>query len=232
MQQRAPLAYAQDWKNLIAVCGHAIQQTEIMRGRLAAIKLKDPGVRSQPAFWKLCHNFVQAWTSFVHSIKVSINRASIPSDTPMRLRPVQQSMKETGIAMVQSPWHHLLPSSGLNGSLGSHYSSQSASVSQTPITPQSAALGPALQATVSTTPHSASFAAAFHGNVFDRADALMANPGISMSRYGTSSRGHSGFNSLSSISSMSSDGNSTASSSFSPNAGLGLARLNGSRGVL
>ncbi|KAG6018277.1 hypothetical protein E4U43_005847 [Claviceps pusilla] len=232
MQKRAPLAYAQDWKNLIAVCGHAIQQTEIMRNKLAMIKLKDPGVRSQPAFWKLCHNFVQAWTSFVHSIKMSINRASIPSDTPMRLRPVQQSMKETGIAMVQSPWHHLLPSSGLNGSLGNHYSSQSASVSQIPITPQSAALGPALQATVSTTPHSASFAAAFHGNVFDRADALMANPGISMSRHGTLSRGHSGFNSLSSISSMSSDGNSTASSSFSPNAGLGLARLNGTRGAL
>ncbi|KAG6010255.1 hypothetical protein E4U21_007304 [Claviceps maximensis] len=232
MQQRAPLACAQDWKNLIAVCGHAIQQTEIMRGRLATIKLKDPAVRSQPAFWKLCHNFVQAWTSFVHSIKISMNRTSIPIDTPMRLKPVQQSMKETGIAMVQSPWHHLLPSSSLNGSLGNHYSSQSASASQMPITPQSAALGPALQATVSTTPHSASFASAFQGNVFDRADALMANPGISMSRYGTSSRGHSGFNSLSSISSMSSDGNSTASSSFSPNPGLGLARLNGSRGAL
>ncbi|KAG5981332.1 hypothetical protein E4U55_003061 [Claviceps digitariae] len=232
MQQRAPLAYAQDWKNLIAVCGHAIQQTEIMRGRLAMVKLKDPGVRSQPAFWKLCHNFVQAWTSFGHSIKMSINRANIPSDTPMRLRPVQQSMKETGMAMMQSPWRHLLPSSGLNGGLASHYSSQSAPVSQIPITPQSAALGPALQATVSTTPHSASFAAAFQGNVFDRADALMANPGISMSRHGTLNRGHSGFNSLSSISSMSSDGNSTASSSFSPNAGLGLARLNGSRGAL
>ncbi|KAG5953783.1 hypothetical protein E4U53_002639 [Claviceps sorghi] len=231
MQQRVALTYAQDWKHLIAVCGHAIQQTEIMRGKLAKIKLKDSGVRSQPAFWKLCHNFVQSWTSFVHSIKMSVNRASIPSDTPVRLRPVQKSMKETVVAMVQSPWNHLLPSSGPNGSFSSHYSPQSASVSQMPITPQSAALGPALQATVSSTPHSASFAAAFQGNVFDRADALMANPGISMSRQGTL-RGHSGFNSLSSISSMSSDGNSTPSSSFSPSAGLGLARLNGSRGVL
>ncbi|KAG6042216.1 hypothetical protein E4U41_002559 [Claviceps citrina] len=233
MQQRAPLAYTQDWKNLISVCGYAIQQSEILRNRLATVTLRDASVRSQPAFWKLCHNFVQAWFSFVHSIKMSMNRASIPSDTPMRLRPVQKSMKDTGIALTQSPWHHLLPSSSLHGGgLGSHYSSQSASASQIPITPQSAALGPALQATVSTTPHSASFAAAFQGNVFDRADALMANPGISMSRSRTLNKGHSGFNSLSSISSMSSDGNSTASSSFSPNAGLGLARLNGSRGAL
>ncbi|KAG6090657.1 hypothetical protein E4U30_004921 [Claviceps sp. LM220 group G6] len=230
MQQRVPLAHAQDWKSLISVCGNAIQQAEVMRSRLATIDLKDPNVRLQSAFWNLCHNFVQSWTSFVHSIKMSINRASIPSDTPMRLRPVQQSMKETGLAMVQSPWHHLLPSSSLNSSLGSHSSSNSGSLSQTPITPQSAALGPALQATVSTTPHSASFAAAFHGNVFDRADALIANPGISMSRNGASYKGHVGFNSLSSISSMSSsDGNNTASSSFSPKTGLGLAQMHGSR---
>ncbi|GAB0133624.1 hypothetical protein EsDP_00002028 [Epichloe bromicola] len=232
MQQRASLAHTQDWKNLIAVCGHAIQQTEFMRGRLSMVKLKDPTVRSQPAFWNLCNNFVLSWYSFVRCIQSSINSTHLPYDTKVRLRPVQQSMKETSIAMVQSPWRHFLPSPGPNGSLSSPYSLQSASPTQVPITPQSAALGPALQATVSTTPHSASFAAAFHGNVFDRADALMANPGISMSRNGTLTRGHSGFNSLSSISSMSSDGNSTTSTSFSPNGGPALARPDGSRVAL
>ena len=79
------------------------------------------------------------------------------------------------------------------------------SPTQVPITPQSAALGPAMQATVPLTPQNGSFAAAFHGNVFDRADALMANPGISMSRNGGFGKGHLGFSSLSSLSSMSSD---------------------------
>ncbi|KAG8423257.1 RAM signaling network component [Metarhizium acridum] len=230
MQRRAPMALVQDWKHLIAMCGYTIQQTEILRNRLSLIKLNDPSVRSYPGFWTLCNNFVNSWWSLITKIKKSIDSLPLPPDTRMRLRPIQQCMKETGNIIVQSPWHHLMRSSGPNGSLGGHFSQSASPTTQVPITPQSAALGPAMQATVSTTPHSASFAAAFHGNVFDRADALMANPGISMSRSGTMSRGHSGFNSLSSISSMSSDGISSISTPFSPpNGGLGLSRLNGGR---
>ncbi|KAK2593797.1 RAM signaling network component [Conoideocrella luteorostrata] len=232
MHQRVPLSLVREWQDLIAVCGHAIQQTEILRGKLSLVKLKDPSVRSQPAFWNICSNFVESWYVFGDKIQRSYNNISLPPDTRIRLRPIQQSMKETMIIMAQSTWHHMIRTSGPNRGQTSHYSSQSTSPTQVPITPQSAALGPALQATVSTTPHSASFAAAFHGNVFDRADALMANPGISMSRNGTMTRGHSGFNSLSSISSMSSDGNSSTSTPFSPNGGLGLARPNGGRVAL
>ena len=84
-----------------------------------------------------------------------------------------------------------------------------------------------MQATVPTTPQNGAFAAAFHGNVFDRADALMANPGISMGR---PVRGHLGFSSLSSISSMSSD-DGIHSSVLGPQGPLGPTpmRLNGSR---
>lgn len=229
MQQRAPLVHVQDWKHLIAMCGYTIQQTEILRNRLSLIKLNDPNVRSHPGFWTLCNNFVDSWMSLIVKTKESFNILVLPPDTRMRLRPIQQCMKEFGNTIVQSPWQHLMRSSAPNG-MGGNYSQSASPTSQVPITPQSAALGPAMQATVPTTPHSASFAAAFHGNVFDRADALMANPGISMSRSGTMSRGHSGFNSLSSISSMSSDGNSSVSTPFSPpNGGLGLSRPNGGR---
>ncbi|TLS22974.1 uncharacterized protein PpBr36_06363 [Pyricularia pennisetigena] len=81
---------------------------------------------------------------------------------------------------------------------------------QLPMTPQSAALGPAAQATVPATPQSGSFAAALTGNVFERADALMSQGGPSSihshSRHGTftsstsgSSGGMSGsFNSINS----------------------------------
>ncbi|QUC16393.1 uncharacterized protein UV8b_00634 [Ustilaginoidea virens] len=232
MQQRVPLALVHDWKQLIAVCGNAIQQTEVLRSKLSLIKLKDPSVRSRPAFWTMCRNFVDTWASFVEKIKYCFNSISLPPDTRTKLKPIQLSMKETSIIMTQSPWHHLLRSNGPDGSLSGQHSSQCISPAQVPITPQTAALGPAMQATVHSMPHSTSFAAAFQGNVFDRADALMANPGISMSRSGTITRGHSGFNSLSSISSMSSDGNSSTSTTFSPNGGLGLAKPTGGRVAL
>ncbi|PHH85573.1 hypothetical protein CDD83_235 [Cordyceps sp. RAO-2017] len=232
LQQRAPTGMVQDWKSLIAMCNTTVQQTEVLRNRLSLIKLKDPGVRTQPSFWNQCNNFVFSWTTMAEKIKTTINTIPLPPDTRIRLRPIQQSIKETSNTIVHSPWHHLFrPSGGLP--MGPYASQVTSPTAQVPITPQSAALGPAMQATVPTTPHSASFAAAFHGNVFDRADALMANPGISMSsRTGTMTRGHSGFSSLSSISSMSSDGNTTASSApFSPNSGLGLLppRVNGGK---
>ncbi|PFH60527.1 hypothetical protein XA68_10807 [Ophiocordyceps unilateralis] len=230
LQQRAPMGMIQDWKSLISMCNTTVQQTEILRNRLSLVKLKDPGVRTQPSFWNQCNNFVASWANMVHKIKAAINTIPLPPDTRLRLRPVQQSMKETSNTIVQSPWQHLFRPAGIPG--GGPYASQVTSPTRTqvPITPLSAALGPAMQATVPTTPHGNAFAAAFHGNVFDRADALIANPGISMARNGTMTRGHSGFNSLSSISSMSSDGN-TPAATFSPNNSLGLLppRINGGR---
>ncbi|KAH7321009.1 putative cell morphogenesis protein Sog2 [Stachybotrys elegans] len=229
--QGAPQKLLHDWNRLIAMCNDTIQHTEAMKNRLSKIKLKEPGVRSQSSFWQLCRTFIDSWADFATAIKgVKDNHSNIPlpADTRIRLRPVQQSMKETGSIILQSPWHYMLGSSGSNGS-------QVPSTPSVPITPQSAALGPALQATVPLTPQSGSFAAAFHGNVFDRADALMANGGMSMSRHAPMSRGHSGLNSLSSLSSMSSsDGVMTPSSAFSPSNPMATAplRLNGGKLVI
>jgi hypothetical protein len=211
---------------LIATCASTAKQADILRNRLSVIKLKEPGVRSQASFWNLCSNFMFSWTETADQVKYAMNKVPLPPDTRMRLRPIQQSMKETSNIISQSPWHHMLGSANANGTPNLEMQALSPGA---PITPQSAALGPAMQATVPITPQSASFAAAFHGNVFDRADALIANPGISMSRGGTLTRGHSGFNSLSSISSMSSDGNTGPSSIASPNGSFGPMplRLNG-----
>lgn len=97
-----------------------------------------------------------------------------------------------------------------NGQYGNHNHLHHSPHIQLPMTPQSAALGPAVQATVPATPQSGSFAAALTGNVFERADALMSQVGPSSihshSRHGTftsstsgSSGGMSGsFNSISS----------------------------------
>ncbi|KAJ4137562.1 RAM signaling network component [Fusarium equiseti] len=202
MYQRTPESVIQHWKGLIAMCGHVIQQTEILKNRLSMIKLKEPGVRTQASFWSLCSNFSHSWADMISQIKYGPNSVPLPPDTRARLRPIQQSIKETSSIIYKSPWHYLFHPSGANGQA---YPPRGMSPTQVPITPQSAALGPAMQATVPTTPQSSSFAAAFHGNVFDRADALMANPGISMGRNGGFGKGHMGFSSLSSLSSMSSD---------------------------
>ncbi|KAM5525738.1 Leucine-rich repeat-containing protein sog2 [Fusarium oxysporum f. sp. phaseoli] len=205
MYQRTPESVIQHWKALITMCGHVIQQTEILKNRLSLIKLKEPGVRTQASFWSLCNNFSHSWADMIYQIKYGPNSVPLPPDTRARLRPIQQSIKETSNIISKSPWHYLFnhPSGTPNGQI--HYPPRGMSPTQVPITPQSAALGPAMQATVPTTPQSGSFAAAFHGNVFDRADALMANPGISMGRNGGFGKGHMGFSSLSSLSSMSSD---------------------------
>ncbi|KAH6990643.1 RAM signaling pathway protein-domain-containing protein [Ilyonectria sp. MPI-CAGE-AT-0026] len=229
--RRTPEGLLQQWKGLIAMCGTVIQQTEMLKNRLSLIKLKEPGVRTQANFWGLCRNFIGSWADLVEKVKTDINHVSLPPDTRDQLRPIQRSMKETSTIIYQSPWHYFFPRpSGRNGNGSGSYPLHAMSPTQMPITPQSAALGPAMQATVPTTPQSSSFASAFHGNVFDRADALMANPGISMGRNGMI-KGHMGFSSLSSLSSMSSDEGIHTPSIMGSHGPLGPTplRLNGSK---
>lgn len=216
--QRAPENMLREWKSLISMCNETIQRTEMLKTRLNAIQSDGAGLKVQPGFWGTCSNFVLSWTRTLERIKDAIKTIPLPPDTRGRLRPLHQTVKETSNLIMQSPWQQLFQPGG-PGNLttsSSGFDSIMMSPTQTPITPQSAALGPALQATVPKTPQSASFDRAFQGNVFDRADALIANPGMAMSRSGTMSRGHSNLSSMSSISSMSSDGAPTPSTNFSP----------------
>lgn len=209
-QQRAPEGALRDLKALINVCNDTVQQSEILRGQIFSLKRKDPSVRTQVGFGVMCRNFFSSWASTAVMVKELTKRLPLPPDTRVRLRPIQQLVKDTSNLIVQSPWQHLIRAPGPPGT----YTNGTISPSNVPITPQSAALGPAMQATVPVTPQSASFARAFHGNVFDRADALIANHGVSMSRSGPMSRGHSNLSSLSSISSLSSDGAPTPPSNY------------------
>lgn len=223
VQQGAPTSVIREWRSLISICDNTVQQTEIMRSKLSMIKLKEPGFRSQSNFWTLCNNFILSWTELAYKIKSAMTKLPLPLDTRARLKPIQQSMKETSAAIVQSPWQHMLH---LSAPGGPGTASRPMSPNQMPITPQSAALGPAMQATVPRTPRNDSFAAAFHGNVFDRADALMANPGISMSRPGMPRKGHSNLSSMSSVSSLTSE---SGFSAMSPARINGTFRANGGR---
>lgn len=237
MANNGPRA-VQCWRTLIGKCNVAIQQTEALKKSLSMIKLKEPGIRTHGAFWALCNNFMDAWSEvgqMIKEISTSVPEVQLPYDTRPRLRPVHQSVKETHNLILASPWSQSFRAHGHSNSMSSSFGGgPSQSHSQLPMTPQSAALGPAVQATVPSTPQSASFAGAFNGGVFDRAGALMAYGGRSMgSRAGTFSSNNS--SSLSSINSSfsSADELVTPSSSISPGmyngAPLPLRLNNGSK---
>ena len=130
---------------------------------------------------------LQTYTDLV--VRVKEAKAStnlLPTEVILILRPLQKAIKETSQLIQNSPWSFLAgpqgPSNGL--ATGSSYIARSpASQIPLPMTPQSAALGPAVQATVPSTPGSAY--PMFRGDVFQRADYLAMNGSVASSRTGT-----------------------------------------------
>ncbi len=111
----------------------------------------------------------------------------LSSDVIALLRPLQKAVKETSQLIQTSPWSFLAaPQTSNNMSNGSYTVQSPSSQMSLPMTPQSAALGPAVQATVPSTPQSATYNAMFSGNVFERADALLSiNGSVASSRTAT-----------------------------------------------
>jgi hypothetical protein len=114
----------------------------------------------------------------------------LPTEVIILLRPLQKAIKECSQLIQTSPWAFLAtPQSSHGLSNGSSYTTQSsASQVALPMTPQSAALGPAVQATVPSTPQSAApYNAMFSGNVFERAETFLSMNGgsVASSRAGT-----------------------------------------------
>lgn len=48
----------QYWQILSQKCSTALQTAESLKTRLSLIKLKEPGIRTQGAFWELCNSFI------------------------------------------------------------------------------------------------------------------------------------------------------------------------------
>ncbi|KAI1388686.1 putative cell morphogenesis protein Sog2 [Hypoxylon trugodes] len=229
--QRASDRIIHCWKGLVARCSIAIADTERLKDRLSLIKLKEPGVRTDPLFWSLCKSFIDSWAEFGSRLKSSMDQVSFALDIRTRLRPIQIGVKETNQLIMASPWAYLLRHAGNIGEMPNHYSPNhysSNSAVSLPMTPQSAALGPAVQATVPSTPQSAHFDNVFNGNVFQRADTLINMGGLSISRTGTMTSTSTSLNSSFS-STMSQDDRQGPSSALSPNGSIGPAayRLNG-----
>ncbi|TKA73107.1 hypothetical protein B0A55_04840 [Friedmanniomyces simplex] len=167
---------AHHWGSAISKCDTVITANSLLHNRLKVVKLKDPGVRNQRDFWQLCDAFVQSWTELaIHIKEASTQRIDI-STVKAVMRPVQKAVKEVSKTISESPLYHQAlrqASSGgtaSSGHPGQHLFPTSANasfaqavghsnglhsgyVTPVPATPLSAALGPAVQATVASTPN-------------------------------------------------------------------------------
>lgn len=188
------------WNNLLRRCRLCLEASEALGMRLSNMKVKEPGggMRNQREFWQLCKTFMQSFVDLVTDMREIRSMQLLPPDIIIILRPVQRASREAGRLIEASPWsfladmssnnagnlygpplptphaQHQGPSSSASGfSLNTSLSPQSVAL---PATPLSAALGPAAQATVPSTPASAYSDKFFEGDVFQRADSLLSMP--------------------------------------------------------
>lgn len=66
-QQPNPDTSRQFWQVLVQRCDMAQQTADALKNRLSQIKLKEPGIRTQGAFWELCNAFIQVSIIFHQS---------------------------------------------------------------------------------------------------------------------------------------------------------------------
>jgi RAM signalling pathway protein/Leucine rich repeat len=63
-QQSNPDQPKQFWQLMIQKCSISLQNAETLKARLSLIKLKEPGIRTQGAFWELCNAFISvSWAT-------------------------------------------------------------------------------------------------------------------------------------------------------------------------
>ncbi|KAL4755257.1 hypothetical protein BDW72DRAFT_56614 [Aspergillus terricola var. indicus] len=169
------------------------------------VKEPGGGMRNQREFWQLCKAFMQSFVELVTDMREVRSMHLLPSEVIVILRPVQKASREAGRLIEASPWSYLAdlaPGNGPPAIYGPPLPSQTSQQQQhhhhhhhlhhhqhhpqlntnmspsvaLPATPLSAALGPAAQATVPSTPASAYSDKFFEGDVFQRADSLLSMP--------------------------------------------------------
>lgn len=174
------------WSRLVARSQFCLEMSDILKTRLSTIKLHEPSVRNQREFWRVCVKYIQSVTDLLEGIRSAKNVELVPIELLRIVHPVHISAREALNDINRSPWAPLVgntdPNTTSTSSIQRHRAGGSSSSSVSPFlpsipaTPLSAALGPAAQATVPSTPASASanFDRSFQGDVFQRADSLLS----------------------------------------------------------
>lgn len=159
---------AHHWALALNKCEIVINANHNLISRLRGIRVKDPAVRNQRDFWQLCDTFVQSWTELATEIKDIFQQRIDITTVKTVMRPVQRAVKEVSKTICESPLYHQAVRPGGLATLPPTFPSnintafaqavgqngpQSGYVTPVPATPLSAALGPAVQATVASTPN-------------------------------------------------------------------------------
>lgn len=179
----APPKIIELWSQLVRLSRFCLDMCDTLKMRLSTIKLHEPTVRNRD-FWKLCIKYINSVVDLLSSIRSAKHVELIPTEVLRIIHPVHLSAREALSDIKGSPWVRLIgnteSSPVTNGSNrhrpgGSSGSTMSPFAPSIPATPLSAALGPAAQATVPSTPSSitASLDRSFQGDVFQRADSLL-----------------------------------------------------------
>ncbi|KAK9446332.1 RAM signaling pathway, SOG2 [Metarhizium brunneum] len=117
VRKRAPTSHIQHWKCLTRECANAIQHTQTVKREICRVKLGGRADQPGAEFWDLVISFIASWTTLVAEIMGCINKILLPPDTRARLRPIQESMKETSHAVGRSPWCDVLSMRNDRGAL-------------------------------------------------------------------------------------------------------------------
>lgn len=125
------------------------------------MQLLYPGLLRITLYSKAYANKLQTYTDLITKVAEARGHTSVlPIEVVARMKPLHKAVKDTGLLIQQSPWAFLASSTIDHNNSTSHFSNQNSTSSispppQTPLpmTPQSAALGPAVMATVPSTPH-------------------------------------------------------------------------------
>lgn len=179
------------WNNLLYRCKSCLDCSEALSNRLTNMRVKEPGgvLRNQREFWQLCKAFLHSFIDLATDLREARNMQLVSQDIIIVFRPVHKASSQATKLIEASPWAYIAdmsatyggpvnpPVFGVNGySHPGHYTGASPQSVPLPATPLSAALGPAAQATVPSTPASAYGDQFFAGNVFQRADSLLNMP--------------------------------------------------------
>ena len=149
------------WAVLLNKGEAVLKSNNLVRERLSTLRLRDPNLTRYSPFWDLCRDLFAAWFELGDQIRLALVERVMPlppEDMVEGLKRISKGAKESMNLMVVARRLGVAGSGGSGvGSRGGNSSSRSGSLASRgvwadsigpmPVTPQSAALGPAVRAT-------------------------------------------------------------------------------------
>ncbi|KAL9002982.1 MAG: hypothetical protein Q9188_004116, partial [Gyalolechia gomerana] len=163
-------AHCEQWARRIRTCSLASELSTIVHKRLQAVRSPEPNAWNDKSFWELAKKFLATISDLLQDVRASFREGNAHPELVALMRPVSNLSKATSHEIRDSPWNNTFlsgpgSSAGLGGATspsstsGSVYghrqrrsSGSNSYAASIPPTPLSAALGPAAQATIPSTP--------------------------------------------------------------------------------